>query len=170
MRRHGVTLASIVLSPLTMAWAIVGSSAVSPLVIIGESSMVQQTVPRRTQQLAIYGTALLALLVLAVGTVASFVEWSYGGEGPLDIWWFIWPPTWLLSGALTLVSTRQARSGLTSALCWWAAGIPLWLGGVPLLERFGDNSLVSGLVFIVVFDVGALVVITRFLLTSATSR
>lgn len=128
--------------------------------------MVRQTAPRRTQQLAIYGTALLALLVLTVGTVASFVEWSYGGEGPLDVWWFIWPPTWLLSGALTLVSTRQARSGLTSALCWWAADIPLWLGGVPLLKRIGDNSLVSGLVFIVVFDAGALVAMARFLLTT----
>ncbi len=132
--------------------------------------MVQQTAPRRTQQLARYGTALLVVLVLAMGTVTSFVEWSYGNEGPLDVWWFIWPLTWLLSGALALVSARQARSGLTSALCWWAADIPLWLGGVPLLERFGDNSLVSVLVFIVVFDVGALVVIARFLLTGAPSR
>ncbi len=131
--------------------------------------MVQQTDSQWAQRLAIYGTALLVVLVLAMGTVASFVEWSYGNEGPLDVWWFIWPATWLLFGAFTLVSTRQAHSGLTSALCWWAADIPLWLGGVPLLERLGDNSLVSTLVLIVVFDAGALVVIARLLLAGAPS-
>ncbi len=130
----------------------------------------QRNNSQRLQRFAIYGTTLLVVLVLAVGTTASFVEWSYGDEGPFDVWWFLWPATWLLSGALALVSARQARSGLTSALCWWAADIPLWLGGVPLLERFGDTSLVSSLVFIVVFDAGALVVIARLLLAGAPSQ
>lgn len=124
--------------------------------------------------------ALLAVVVLASGSISTVQLFFAEGEGPGFGYVLIWPSTCFLYGVLTAVALWRA-SRLADGLLWLgsllAVDVLLWFAGLPFLApilgklpfpNLNEDAFLA-ILAISGFDGCALYIAARFLLRGGRS-